>query len=223
MSDARNLIDKIRTELKPLEARIIGHRYLAAIEDGRVSRESLAAFAIQQNYIIASDLRSIAQSLARHGDLPGRVYLLNVLQGENSALEELSKFAQALGMTIDKMRASEPIPAAFAYSTFLAWLAMYGSDAELAAALSLNLAAWGLNCRRMSSALKGRYGLNPEAVSFFELFANLPPADDAAIKVIEGGLSRGVSAPAITRAARMLQSYELMYWDAVAEDAGVTT
>ena len=67
MSGARDLIDQIRAELKPLEGRIIGHRYLAAIENGRVSREALALFAVQQNHIIASDLRSIAQSLARHG------------------------------------------------------------------------------------------------------------------------------------------------------------
>lgn len=223
MSGARDLIDEIRAELKLLEGDIIGHRYLAAIENGRVSREALAVFAVQQNYIIASDLRSIAQSIARHGDLPSRAYLLNVLQGENSALEELGKFAQALGITAETMRASDPIPAAFAYSAFLAWLTMYGSDAELAGALSLNFAAWGSNCGRMSAALKTMYGLNPEAVSFFDLFANLPPAGDAALKVIEGGLDRGVSAQAITRAARMLQGYELMYWDAMAASAGLTT
>ena len=125
-------------------------------------------------------------------------------------------------MSTETLGASDPIPAAFAYSTFLAWLAMYGSDAELAAALSLNFAAWGSNCGRMSAALKTKYGLNPEAVSFFDLFANLPPAGDAVVKVIESGLDRSVSAQAITRAARMLQGYELMYWDAMAESAGVT-
>jgi pyrroloquinoline quinone (PQQ) biosynthesis protein C len=222
MSGAADLIDRIRKELTPLEAKIIRHRYLAAVENGRVSHESLAVFAIQQHHIITSDLRSIAQSLARHGNLSSRAYLLNVLEGENSALEELGKFAKALGITSDTISGSEPLPAAFAYSTFLTWLAMYGSDAELAGALSLNFAAWGTNCATMSSGLKAKYGLQPDAVSFFDLFANLPPAGDAAIKVIEGGLDRGVSGQAITRAARMLQSYELMYWDAMAESADAT-
>jgi pyrroloquinoline quinone (PQQ) biosynthesis protein C len=222
MSDARELIDTIRNELKPLHQKIIGHRYLAALETGQVARESLAVFAIQQHHIIASDLRSIALLLARHGNLPSRLYLLNVLQGENSAFEALTKFAQALGISNATLSGSEPIPAAFAYSAFLAWLGMYGSDAEMAGALSLNFAAWGANCGRISATLKARYGLTPEAVAFFDLFANLPPAGDAARAVIQAGLDRGVPGTAIARAARMLQGYELMYWDGMAEAAAVS-
>jgi hypothetical protein len=144
-----------------------------------------------------------------------------VLEGENAALEALAKFAQALGINDDKLSRSEPIPAAFAYSAYFAWLGMHGSDAELAAALSLNFAAWGSNCGRMSAALQSRYGFNSDAVEFFELFANLPSAPDAAAAVIQGGLDRGVAPSAIARAARMLQGYELMYWDSMAEVAGV--
>jgi len=221
MKGARELVDAIRTELEPLHHKITGHRYVAALENARVPRESLALFAIQQYHIIASDLRSVALLLARHGNLPSRPYLLNVLQGENNAFEVLAKFAQALRISDEALRGSEPIPAAFAYSTFFAWLAMYGSDAEMAAALSLNFAEWGINCGRMSAALKTKYGLKPDAVTFFDLFANLLPASDAATAVIEGGLDRGVPAAAIARAARMLQGYELMYWDAMAEAAGV--
>lgn len=83
MSGAREFIDTIRTELKPLHHKIINHRYVGALENANVSRESLAAFAIQQYHIIASDLRSIALLLARHGNLPSRPYLLGILQGEN--------------------------------------------------------------------------------------------------------------------------------------------
>jgi TENA/THI-4/PQQC family len=221
MSDAGQLIETIRTELKPLHHKIISHRYVAALENGQVARESLVVFAIQQHHIIASDLRSIALLLARHGNLPSRPYLLSILQGENNAFEALTRFAHALGVSDEALRGSEPIPAAFAYSAFFAWLAMYGSDAEMAGALSLNFAAWGINCGRISIALKARYGLKPDAVSFFDLFANLPPAGDAAVAVIRGGLDHGVPAAAIARAARMLQGYELMYWEAMAEAAGV--
>lgn len=221
MSGARELIDTIRAELKPLHHQIISHRYVAAVESGKLSRESLAMFAIQQHHIIASDLRSIALLLARHGNLPSRPYLLNILQGENNAFEALTTFAQALGISDEALAGSDPAPAAFAYSTFLAWLAMYGSDAEMAGALSLNFAAWGTNCATMSAALKSRYGLGADAVAFFDLFANLPADSDTTVAVIQRGLDRGVPAAAIARAARMLQGYELMYWDGIAEAAGV--
>jgi hypothetical protein len=221
MSGASELIETIRTELKPLHQKIINHRYVVALDNGKLPRDSLMMFAIQQYHIIASDLRSVALLLARHGNLPSRPYLLNILQGENDAFEELTKFAQAIGISHEALSGSEPIPAAFAYSAFLAWLGIYGSDAEMAGALSLNFTAWGINCGRMSAALTTKYGLKPDAVTFFDLFANLPPAGDAAIAVIQNGLDRGVSAAAIARAPRMLQGYELMYWDAMAEAAGV--
>jgi hypothetical protein len=221
MTSARDLIQRIQAELAPLHHKIIDHRYMAALDSGNLPQEALAVFAIQQHHIITSDLRSVALVLARHGHLASRPYLLGILQGENAALEALMKFAQALAITDDRLRGSEPIPGAFAYSAYFAWLGMHGSDAELAAALSLNFAAWGANCGRMSVALKSSYSLASDAVSFFDLFANLPAAPDAATAVIQGGLDRGVAPSAITRAARMLQGYELMYWDSMAEAAGI--
>jgi hypothetical protein len=65
-------------------------------------------------------------------------------------------------MSDEELSASEPIPAAFAYSAFVAWLALYGSDAELAAAFAVNFAAWGANCGRISAAFKAQYRLGAE-------------------------------------------------------------
>ena len=109
-----------------------------------------------------------------------------------------------------------PLPA---YSAFVAWLALYGSDAELAAAFAVNLSAWGANCGRISAALKAEYHLAADAVAFFDLFANFPSTDDTALAVIQGGLDRGVAPSLIERAARLLQGYELMYRDTMAEAA----
>jgi thiaminase len=173
MTDARQLIEAIRNELKPVEEAIVRHRYLEALRTGRVSQQALRIFAGQQYHIIASDLRSIALLLSRHGDLPSRAYLLGVLQGENTAFEALAHFARALGMGDADLHTSEPIPSAFAYSAFVAWLGLYGSDAELSAAFAANFAAWGANCGQMGSALKTQYGFEPDAVAFFDLFANL--------------------------------------------------
>ena len=104
---------------------------------------------------------------------------------------------------------------------FVAWLALYGSDAELAAAFLVNFAAWGANCGRLSRVLQARYGLARTDVAFFDLFANLPPFEAEALSVIQGGLDRGIPAARIHRAARLLQGYELMFWDAMARAAGL--
>src|SRR6202049_3135170 len=148
MVKADQLIEKIRIEQKPFAGRILHHRYLEAVETGGIAPEQLRIFAGQQYHIITSDLRSIALLLCRHGNLASRPYILAVLEGENAAFEALAKFAHALEMSDEELSASEPIPAALAYSAFVAWLALYGSDAELAAAFAVNFAAWGANCGR---------------------------------------------------------------------------
>jgi pyrroloquinoline quinone (PQQ) biosynthesis protein C len=219
--DALQLVEKIRSDLKPLEAKISTHPYLKALEEGRVLLDQLKVFAGQQYHIISSDLRSIALILSREGMRPSRHFLINALQGEAAALDALHAFAGAVGLNSSDLESFEPLPAAHAYCTFVAWLALYGSDAELAGAFLVNLPAWGANCGRMRTALRQKYGLAPAALAFFELFAGMPSFEKEVLAIIQNALDRGVSARLIHRAARMLQGYELMFWDAMADAAGI--
>ena len=143
MSDALQLVEQIRSDLRPLEAKISCHPYLKALEEGRVQRDLLKVFAGQQHHIISSDLRSIALILSRQGMLPSLHFLMNVLQGEAAALDALHAFTRVLGLNTGDLEIFEPLPAAHAYCTFVAWLALYGSNAELAGAFLINLPAWG--------------------------------------------------------------------------------
>jgi hypothetical protein len=73
----------------------------------------------------------------------------------------------------------------------------------------------------MSRALKAQYGFSAQAVAFFNLFANLPRPDDNAFATMQDGLDHGVAPTLIHGAARLLQGYELMFWDGMAEAAVV--
>jgi len=221
VSDALQLIEKIRSDLKPLDERILAHPYLHALAEGRVPLDSLKVFAGQQHHIIGSDLRSIAVILSREGMRHSRHFLMTVLQGEAAALDALHAFAEALGLKIRDLESFEPLPAAHAYCAFVAWLSLYGSDAEVAGALLVNFPAWGTNCGRMRAALREKYGLAAPALAFFALFADMPSFEEEAIAIIQNGLDRGVPARLIHRAARMLQGYELMFWDAMGSVADV--
>ena len=221
MSDALQLIEKIRSDLKPVDERILGHPYLRALAEGRVSLDSLKMFAGQQHHIINSDLRSIALILSREGMRPSRHFLMKVLQGEAAALDALHAFAEALALKISDLDSFEPLPAAHAYCAFVAWLALHGSDAELAGALLVNFPAWGANCGRMRAALREKYGFAPLAPTFFDLFADMPSFEQEAVAIVQNALDRGISARLIHRAARMLQGYELMFWDAMGSVVGI--
>jgi len=219
MSDAVALVATIRSDLKPLEARISGHAYLEALEEHGVHPDSLKVFVGQQHHLISSDLRSIALILSRQGTLLSHRFWINVLQGEAAALDALHVLAGTLGLEPSELEVFEPLPSAHAYCTFVAWLALYGSDAELAGALLINFPTWGACCRRMRKALHQKYDMAPSALAFFDLFADMPSFENEALSIVQNGLDRGIPRRLIHRAARMLQGYELMFWDAMASAA----
>lgn len=214
MAKARQLMDALRKELEPVEREIRRHPYLDEVEAGRVRREQLAIFAGEQYHIIRSDLRSVALLITRFGSSPSGPFFQGVLAGEASALAALRDFAGAVGMDDKRLQAYEPTAGAQAYPAYMAWLALYGSDAEVAAGFLVNFAAWGANCGRMSRALRARYRMEKSHTAFFDLFAG-PPAEfeKGALAVVESGLAEGADPPAIKRAARLLQGYEKLYWD----------
>lgn len=214
MRKSKALIEEIRRDLVVVEQEIRGHPYLVDLEAGRVRRGALARFAGEQYHIIRSDLRSAALLVHRFATTDSGPFFQAVLAGEGAALGALGAFAAAMGMDEALLQAYEPAPGAQAYSAHLAWLALYGSDAEVAAAFLVNFPAWGASCARMSRALRASYGLGEAETAFFDLFAH-PPADfeARALAVVAAGLARGVDARLVKRAARLLQGYEKLYWD----------
>jgi len=76
-----------------------------------------------------------------------------------------------------------------------------------------NLAAWGENCRQLAGLLPGHYD-----TSFLEFFAEPEPGfEDQALAAADQGLAAGDSPQRARRAARLLQAYELMFWDTLAD------
>jgi pyrroloquinoline quinone (PQQ) biosynthesis protein C len=211
---ARQLLDDARKALATTEERIRRHPYLEALEARGVEKGKLALFAGQQCHIIESDLRSVALIISRAESQGARDFLTGMLQGERAALTALGSFGQALGLSPEQLHAAEPLPGAFAYSAYVNWLATYGSAAEFVGAFLVNLEAWGGNCGRMSRALQEGYGFSGQDVAFFDLFASAPPGfEEQGLAVVEEGLARGADPIRIRRAARLLQGFELLYWD----------
>jgi pyrroloquinoline quinone (PQQ) biosynthesis protein C len=216
MVDAKALVDEIRQDLQAVNEQLLRHPYVQALEEGKIGQEKLRLFAGEQYSIIASDLKSVAHLVSRFGSAPSRDFFLGILHGERAAWDALLTFADALGLSEAQLREHEPLAGAHAYTCYMAWLALYASDAEIAAAYLVNFPAWGQNCGRLSRILKERFGLSEEQVVFFDLFANPPATFEAsALSVIQQGLDRGIEPRLIQRAARLLQAYELMYWDTI--------
>jgi hypothetical protein len=217
-STAGQLVARTADELAGTAAAIRSHRFLDRLRAREVPDARLRALAGEQHAIVSSDRRSFAQLAARFPAGLAGEFFLGMAEGEGVALDKLRGLAGWLGMTGDEVRAHEPHPGAQAYPAFVAWLALNGSRADVVLAFLANLAAWGENCGQVAAALRTAYGAGDEAVAFFDFFAS-PPEDfeDRALAVLDEGLAAGDSPVLARRATRLLQAYELSFWDALAE------
>ncbi|WP_166354016.1 transcriptional regulator [Phytoactinopolyspora limicola] len=218
--DAARLVEEIRAELEPIEQRLAGHRFVTALTNGDVPADALRQFAAEQHWIISGDRRSFAHLAARFSNGPGGELFLSLAQGEGVALGHLDGFARWLDLDPALLDDTAPTPGAHAYTAYVSWLALNGSAADVAAAFLANLRAWGINCGRSAQALRERYGADDAAVAFFDFFATPAPGfEDDALAVIDHGLRRGSPPGRALSAARLLQAYELMFWDSMADAA----
>ncbi|HEV8650825.1 MAG TPA: transcriptional regulator [Actinomycetes bacterium] len=213
---AADLLADVQAELEPVERAVRGHPFLTALAEGRVARDRLADLAAEQQSIIGSDRRSFAFLAARFPAAPAGDLFLGLAQGEGTALEHLAGFARWLGLDPASLGDREPSARGQAYTAFVAWLALNGSATDVAVAFLANLAAWGENCGRVSAALAGQHDAGPEATAFFDFFATPAPGfREHALAVVQAGLAAGDPPAQARHAARLLQSYELMFWDSL--------
>jgi thiaminase len=216
--NARELVDQTRQALRPIGETISGHRFLDLLDARAVPEDRLRALVAEQHAIISSDRRSFAHLAGRFPAGEAGEFFLDMAAGEGTALGLLVGTAGWLGIDDEWCETYEPTPQAQSYPAYVAWLALNGSRADVALAFVANLAAWGANCGRVAASIRASYGAGDDAVAFFEYFAN-PPADfeERALAVIDQGLAAGDSPRSAQRAARLLQAYELSFWDVLAE------
>ena len=139
---AQGVMRDVKDALAEEEDRLRRHPYFDRLATGEVPDEALRAFPGHQFHMWRSDMRSAAMMV--------QSFFKGDLQGEIAARDGLVLLAAKLGMSEEDLEAYEPTAEGFAYAAYVAWLAAYGSAAEVACGLSVNLAAWGYNCGRLS-------------------------------------------------------------------------
>ncbi len=213
---ARALLDSVHRELVPAED---DNRLVPLVREGRAPRSVLASLAAEEHRIVRSDQKSFLTLAAMARETPTRDFFAGLAQGEGVALKAVPVLADALGMDEDEVRAYQPRAGCQAYPAFLAWLAMNAEPAEAAVAITTNFAAWGSYCAGLAEALRAKYGLDDAECAFFDFFASPPPgAQEQAVVAVQAGLDAGrVNQEAARRYAHLFQSYELMFWNTLAE------
>ena len=214
-----SFIDKLESShYKTIDA-VLNHPYLSALEKNEIKREKLQIFVCEQYHIIKNDRRSFALMVSKSSDEVATELFTDCLSAEVKALENLVPMAEELGISgsRDRIESYEPLAGCHAYSNYLTRLAVFGSDAEILAALLVDLRVWGANCSKISSCLKKNYGFTNNSCMFLDQFAAPLPEDfiEKSNNLILRFNNLAQKERVIQRAARLILDYELLFWDTI--------
>ena len=220
------------------------HPYLQAAKEGRLTTAQRQAFVCEQFAIQLSDACSFARlaghsnfspkSLAQatlpqaptnseedNDNMPPDLFHF-LLGGELYASQLLLDHAKSLGMTSEEsIEQARPITArGQAYPSYWARLALNQQRGAGAAACAVNFPAWGRMCQDLVQALKEHkeYGYtdsetNKTDLAFIEFFATpIDNLDEMAALVM---CREQVKYEDLVTPVRLLQEYEILFWDAV--------
>lgn len=145
-----------------------------------------------------------------------------LLGGEIFAAPLLLSYAKSVGLDDEASLANSHYSTSAkgqAYPSYWARLALSKQRAAGAAACAVNFPAWGKMCQRLLNALGdtkngyGYQGIHDDGLKFVKFFATpIDNLDVMAAAIIE---REGVTYEEMVEPVRLLQEYEIMFWDAV--------
>ncbi|MFC5675393.1 transcriptional regulator [Streptomyces incanus] len=209
---ARELLETITRELAP-DPR--SNPLVPLIARGDAGRDTLAALALEQSWVIPADRRAFQHLADRSADQPrAAAYFTALAEGEDLAAARLDAFAAACGVDRERAASYDPLPGCQAYPAYVAWLALNAAPADAALSVAADFSAWGGYCATIAEALRTHYGFTDEACGFFDLFAEPAPGlDRTAAEAVQDGLDTGRLDESLARGyGHLLQSYESLFW-----------
>jgi len=207
---AKEILEEVRRELKPLNDQILNHPLLIDAEAGGLKIDVIKRFAINQWYIVNFDLRSLCIGASRTTNFQELKIFKQLVDGDYYALNELVKLMQELGLSTEDPLLHEVSSEAISYTHYISWLANYSTPQEFLFAGIVNLPVWGSAVTRFGKALKEKYGI--KNVGFFEAFKGpYEPLEGEVLKVVEGKIEKN----RVKRISKVIQDYEKKFWDSI--------
>jgi thiaminase len=194
---------------------ILNHSYIDALDNNKITKQKLEIFVCEQYHIISNDKRNFALMISKTSDETATKLFATCMNTEFNALENLTLMAEELDIDKTKIHNYEPLAGCQSYTNYLTKLAVYGLDAEILAAMMVDLPVWGANCGKMSNILKKNYGFSVKSCLFLDKFASSPQEDfvNESSKLIDSALPKYEKE--MYTAARLILDYELSFWDTI--------
>ncbi|EWC64243.1 hypothetical protein UO65_0366 [Actinokineospora spheciospongiae] len=206
---ASELLARAQRELLPGEHENL---FVPRVASGAAPLAALRALAEEELRIVPSDWRTFLTLAAQAVDPAARDVFSALAGGEGVALARLRDFATAAGLDPDAP--TEPRAGCQAYPSYLAWLALNGNPRDALLAILANFAAWGGYCASISAGLREHYGFDETGTAFFDFFATpVPELEAQYVVALQQALDDGWTEERAMGYGRLLQNYELLFWN----------
>ncbi len=212
MANGRDFVRQLRRDTEPSMRRVTEHVFVRDTINGLLPREALVRFAEQEHHYVRGIYDYFAMCVLQAPDLDMKAWFIEVASREVGYLELYRSFLQALGISAEALRASQPLPGALAATNYQFRLAGSATPGENMAAVLMIEESWAEVCRRIHQGLQTQYDLSAEAVAGFDI----PPLD---VQKEETFIARFATTDEMCRlmstAAEFALIYEAMFFDSV--------
>jgi thiaminase len=212
MAYGLDFVRQLRHDTAPLMRRVTEHVFVQDAIEGRLPREALVRFAVQEHHYVRGIYDYFAMCVLQAPDLDMKEWFIEVAGREVGYLGLYRRFLRGLGVTDEDLLASPPLPGALAATNYQFRLAGSATPGENMAAVLMIEESWAEVCRRIHEALQTQYGLSTDAVAGFDI----PPLD---VGKEESFIARFATSAETCRlmstAAEFALMYEAMFFDSV--------
>jgi len=212
MANGEDFVRQLRRDTEPLMRGVTEHVFVRDTSNGLLPREALIRFAEQEHHYVRGIYDYFAMCVLQAPDLDMKEWFIEVASREVGYLGLYRHFIQALGISHETLRSSQPLPGALAATNYQFRLAGCATPGENMAAVLMIEESWAEVCRRVHQGLQIHYDLPAEAVAGF----NIPPLD---VRKEEIFIARFATSDEMCRlmstAAEFALIYEAMFFDSV--------
>lgn len=199
-------IEKLRHELKDINDKILKHPFITEAVQGNLSLDKIKLFVENQFYIASNDSKALAIMYSR-AEYPDNEFFLKLLVSHQKALERLRDLINYFKIDLREIKVNARI---VSYTHFFFNLAFLGSLQEQIVAILINFPIFIEAINKLGKALKENYQI--QEVSFFQEAKWDRELEYLALKILE---KYNLQDEKIKRTARLIQEYELEYWDSL--------
>jgi thiaminase len=212
MANGEDFVRQLRRDTEALMRGVTEHVFVRDTSNGLLPREALMRFAEQEHHYVRGIYDYFAMCVLQAPDLDMKEWFIEVASREVGYLGLYRHFIQALGISPETLRSSQPLPGALAATNYQFRLAGCATPGENMAAVLMIEESWAEVCRRIHQGLQTHYDLPAEAVAGF----NIPPLD---VRKEETFIARFATSDEMCRlmstAAEFALIYEAMFFDSV--------